>query len=1064
MISKATTTILPVLILGVILLARPAFAFGAGNIASASKIEGQNWRHGDIEDVLLTLLTARAMGGKKFSKLDVKRVYFGNWLRDYSQAVDVGTVKNVSAEAIRLLLWILGFMSFGYGTGEFEVTKERLGCYRPEEHIDNPKDYADNIDARKYDRRLRGPVDERKELSIDERTGLKHYIATEDLGITTSAEMIRKLFRKSIELGRRYTETKDENDFYEALRLLGTGCHCLEDFSAHSNYTELALIELGERNVFPHVGRRTQVQIQGARQPVYPIVTGTFGGVDFLHSVCGELSDKTTQSEIQELEGTIEQSQNQDTSLLKSLLSQLPSGILGGDDHAGKADQLQANAQAARLDAMHITPKEPEAFTQQAESIARQIYPILEFHDNLIKNISEAIEKIPILPDLIEQLQEQVNIFVLSLIAPIMLPIINQVKAELSTGSSEIIQSSRDKQLIVFHDDNSSDPTHSMLSKDHFTNILNEPAGKVAASVIKWVVPQIVACWDDPSIDIRSTNDRIIHGVFHHPAQREMGQGGSRDGRLIMFQTVERWWNDMDDRARDQLRQQLSREGVQSGKNHKEGVQDKGHGCGRPMGLPGMGSGHKQGSAAPGAVAAAQVMGSVGDFLTGGGDGRQGGGSRPQSGGSRTQNQISNTVGEAVGGGALGGIVGALAGGLGGSLLGGAFGEGSEKKTYQSSQQGQDGYTSRIMETGHQPASQGRQERFGQAEVSKTQFNSGGYREEYQRYEQDGRSGQTGYGVSQSTEVRPQQDGGYSTRTERRVDHPSGTYDTEIQEQRVTSSGRQYAHEEKQHGNRRKDDSDDDDDEDDDEEDYEKRERKRKKKEEKRMKKLREQQGSPPRQERRRSRSRSQERQQERRSGEGYGRQQQSSEGGSGYGRQAETSSYGQSSYGRDNGRSEEPSYGRQQEPTYQQSSYGGGRDEQRQPSGYGGGASERQQYGGNTRSDYGGDGGRSQAPPYQSSYGGGQEEQRQQSNYGDRNEQRQQANYGDRHEQREQSSYGGDSYGGGQQYRGDEEQSSGYAESQQQRSRYGERKEESREDEGGSGYGQGGGYGQGRY
>jgi hypothetical protein len=110
-------------------------AFGAGNIASNAKVEGTNFRHGDIEDTLLTLLTARAMGGKKFSKLDVKRVYFGNWLRDYSQAIDVGTVKYVSAEAIRILLWVLGFMSFGYGTGEFEVTKERLGCYRPEEHI-----------------------------------------------------------------------------------------------------------------------------------------------------------------------------------------------------------------------------------------------------------------------------------------------------------------------------------------------------------------------------------------------------------------------------------------------------------------------------------------------------------------------------------------------------------------------------------------------------------------------------------------------------------------------------------------------------------------------------------------------------------------------------------------------------------------------------------------------------------------------------------------------------------------------------------------------------------------
>lgn len=100
----------------IVLFAHPAHAFGAGNIASLSKIEGQNWRHGDIEDVLLTLLMSRAAGGKKFSKLDVLRVYFGNWLRDYSQAVDVGTVKYVSPEAIRILLWVLGFMTFGYGS------------------------------------------------------------------------------------------------------------------------------------------------------------------------------------------------------------------------------------------------------------------------------------------------------------------------------------------------------------------------------------------------------------------------------------------------------------------------------------------------------------------------------------------------------------------------------------------------------------------------------------------------------------------------------------------------------------------------------------------------------------------------------------------------------------------------------------------------------------------------------------------------------------------------------------------------------------------------------------
>ena len=60
------------------------------------------------------------------------------------------------------------------------------------------------------------------------------------------------------------------------------------DFYAHSNYCELALAELGERHVFPHCGRDTMIDLEGARGPVYPIVTGTFGGVDFLHSVTGE--------------------------------------------------------------------------------------------------------------------------------------------------------------------------------------------------------------------------------------------------------------------------------------------------------------------------------------------------------------------------------------------------------------------------------------------------------------------------------------------------------------------------------------------------------------------------------------------------------------------------------------------------------------------------------------------------------------------------------------------------------------------------------------------------------
>jgi len=175
-------------------------AFGAGNVASTSAVAGKNWRHGDIENVLLGLLLARSAGGQKFSKLNVKQVYFGNWLRDYSQAMDVGALKMVGPNIIRTLIWLLSFMTFGFGTQEFEVTAERLGVYRPEEHIDNPKNYADDLDATTYNKRLRGPVDESIELSVDERTGMKSYIASERLGIASSAGAVRRSLGQSIEV------------------------------------------------------------------------------------------------------------------------------------------------------------------------------------------------------------------------------------------------------------------------------------------------------------------------------------------------------------------------------------------------------------------------------------------------------------------------------------------------------------------------------------------------------------------------------------------------------------------------------------------------------------------------------------------------------------------------------------------------------------------------------------------------------------------------------------------------------------------------------------------------
>ena len=650
-------------------------------------------------------------------------------------------------------------MSFGYGSKEFEVTTERLGCYRPEEHIDNPKDYAENEDARQYDRRLRGPVDERRELAINPDTGMKNYIASENMGIDTSAGLVRKLFTRCIQLGRQYARSKNKKDLHEALRLLGTGSHCLEDFAAHSNYVELALIEMGERDVFPHTGRRTGVQLRGARNEVYPLVTGTFGGVDFLHSVCGEFDDKVTQSEVEELEGTLQQADNnQDGSMLQDLFDKVPSGVFGDKDEKAEAEKLKQNAQAHRMSNARISPRQPEEWTRYLDDVRTQIYPIIEWHDEVMQSITETVEKIPILPDLIDNIQDEVNKFVFSLLAPYVVPIIHQVKNELNTGSSEIIQGSKNAQHIVFNDDRSSDPTHSMLSKDHFSNILNEPAGKVASWTVKWVVPQLIAAWDDEHVDINRTCDRIIRGILHHPAQRgATGIDGAGDGRRAMFQVVEKWWHNMGEREKDEYRDKLSRRGVEQGRNHKEGVKDHGHGSMKPLGMANV---HDKSS-----YPAAQAVDAVGNLvgeLTGSGAGQ----GRPQSGqygggqygggqhGGRQGGQsdtIGRTASEAVGGGLLGTLVGGVAGAVGKNMLGGGLDE--DKKTYKRESYGHDGSrTETYTQVGRDSAG----DRYGQAQYSRTEEPSGARTEQYTRYEQHPTRG-GGYETEVKTQERDSQ-------------------------------------------------------------------------------------------------------------------------------------------------------------------------------------------------------------------------------------------------------------------------------------------------------------------
>lgn len=260
------------LALVLIVLASPADAFGAGYVARGSSRQGVNYRHGDI------LMNVYFL--KHVHSTITRQIYFGNWLRDFSQLIDRKAIELVPEPILRAVVAIFAHVQFGYSTGEFEVTPERLGCYRPEEHIDNPDGYEGGSNGPYRQLRLQVLPEE---LKVQQSTAMKNYIANQEFtGINdTSLDYAEKQLVAAVACGR----TRDA----EAYIHLGAALHTLEDFVAHSNWLELCFQMLGTempnmpegdamRNVFAFTGGAARVKTD--RGLCSPLVTGTFGALD----------------------------------------------------------------------------------------------------------------------------------------------------------------------------------------------------------------------------------------------------------------------------------------------------------------------------------------------------------------------------------------------------------------------------------------------------------------------------------------------------------------------------------------------------------------------------------------------------------------------------------------------------------------------------------------------------------------------------------------------------------------------------------------------------------------
>jgi uncharacterized Zn-binding protein involved in type VI secretion len=210
-----------------------------------------------------------------------------------------------------------------------DITPETLGPYRPEEHIDNPKGIGHDENGQDagtkaiYNKFVGYVPDDSPLNKVNKRYGMKNYIrsdfdATFDVqgdNYPTAFQYIVSQLKKSAGPGG-FENPQQMIDF-------GAALHTLEDYFAHTNYTEVALIKSVQPLVFPWItsvedtgfqyvyaeieqgigfGREFEVfddpsiaeNLAGKHKlaACIPIVTGTFGIVDTAASVLPVINEK----------------------------------------------------------------------------------------------------------------------------------------------------------------------------------------------------------------------------------------------------------------------------------------------------------------------------------------------------------------------------------------------------------------------------------------------------------------------------------------------------------------------------------------------------------------------------------------------------------------------------------------------------------------------------------------------------------------------------------------------------------------------------------------------------
>ncbi|WP_261512542.1 Het-C domain-containing protein [Chryseobacterium paludis] len=490
--------------------------YGAGRNRKHNK--NAAFAHGDIEFEAL-------VSKELYTEEQVRKIYFGNWLRDFSQVIVKITVRGTNAaikaqknkvikevspmqlshEGWVQLIKILAIREFvfdplkdagknpadDYKTLEEKfnkeyggLTKDILGIYRPEEHIDNPFGLADESDAKD---------DKGKVISfMYDGTGTEKKLYAGDNGQSWKIDATRNMssfFWKDFpERPSSVTYVKEQLKLAvskrgtpEGFRHLGGALHVLEDYFSHTNFVEISLRRLGV-DAYPWVS-----YYKGKEYTGIPVVSGRFLTDDTMASVGPKMGDLLFDPKIKEYKRRVPGQRSLAEKFIISVLEDLSKGQKS--DKAEKSSSYLGVEFATWLSWFNQFLKFQDFLAKEYQNADKKEWMSRDFFEKLGARSAENLQKGM-------GYTGQIMAFFPKLVFNLVLGSFDEVIPE--------AQSHLNTNYGV-------NPSHSQIAKDSYSHPLNKISAELAKMAIKEVTTRFKNGMDGSALADYTTKTYFVH-------------------------------------------------------------------------------------------------------------------------------------------------------------------------------------------------------------------------------------------------------------------------------------------------------------------------------------------------------------------------------------------------------------------------------------------------------------------------------------------------------------------------------------------------------------------------